>query len=353
MKSRYKFIEIGEHKVGANYPPYVVAEISANHLGSLDQAKNLIELAKTSGASAVKLQTYTPDTITIDSDKPDFKISAGPWAGHTLYSLYEMAHTPFEWHKDLYRHASDVGIPIFSSPFDNTAVDLLESLRTPAYKIASFEIVDLPLIDRVSRTGKPVIISTGLATLEEIHEAVRAAKGAGCNQLALLHCTSAYPTPYSEMNLAKISDLGERFGCIIGVSDHTEGISIPVAAVAFGAVIIEKHFTQCRNQGGPDASFSLEPGEFFEMVRSVNEVWEALGEATYSVTETEQVNRVFRRSIYVIEDIELGESLTEKNIRIIRPGFGLPPKYWQAVLGRKAAQPLERGTALKWEHVSC
>ncbi|MGZ9200812.1 MAG: pseudaminic acid synthase [Caulobacteraceae bacterium] len=339
---------IGGRAIGADQPPFVIAELSGNHNGSLDRALELIDRAAEAGADAVKLQTYTADTITLDHDGPGFRIEDGLWAGRTLHDLYQEASTPWGWHLRLFERAAERGLICFSSPFDDTAIDFLESLGAPAYKIASFEAVDLPLIERAARTGKPLIISTGMTTPAEIGEAVAAARGAGA-QAALLHCTSAYPSIFVDANLAMIPRLAADYGCPVGLSDHTPGTAAAVAAVALGAVIVEKHFTLSRADGGPDAAFSLEPAELARLTADCRHAWEALGEADYRRGTTETANRQFRRSLYVVRDVSAGEALSDKDVRSIRPGFGLAPKLLPQVLGRRAARDLARGEPLSWE----
>ena len=351
--ARNSVIEIKGRKIGMGGPVFVVAELSANHSQDFEQAVELIRRAKEVGADAVKLQTYTPDTITIQSDAPEFRIGGGtPWDGKTLYDLYSEAHMPWEWQPKLKKVADDLGIDLFSTPFDKTAVDFLEGMGVPAYKIASFEIVDIPLIEYVASKGKPVIISTGMATLDEIGEAVRAARGAGAAQIALLKCTSAYPAPPEEMNLRAIPYLAKRFGVPVGLSDHTLGIAVPVAAVSLGVCIIEKHFTLSRDIPSPDSAFSLEPQEFKAMVEAVRVVEKALGEAQYEMGRQEVKSRVFRRSLYVIKDVKAGEVLTEENVRSIRPSSGLAPRHLKSILGRTATCDIKRGTPLSWSMVS-
>ena len=346
-------IRIAGRLVGRGHPTYVVAEMSANHGHSFERAVAIIEAAKAAGADAVKLQTYTADTITIESDKEFFRIGDGTvWAGRTLHDLYDEAHTPWEWQPKLRSFANEVGLDLFSSPFDATAVDFLERMGVPAYKVASPELVDAPLVERVARTHKPLIISTGMATLDEVEDAVRAARGAGASEIALLKCTSAYPSPFEEMNLRTIPDLAARFGVPVGLSDHTLGIAVPVAAVALGACIVEKHFTLSRSDPGPDSAFSLEPDEFRAMVEAVRAAEKALGRVRYGPTAHEDASRVFRRSLFVVQDIRAGELFTEQNVRSIRPGHGLAPKCIAEVLGRRAAVDIERGTPLRWEHIS-
>jgi pseudaminic acid synthase len=342
-------MNIAGRRVGAGRPPFIVAELSANHGGSLERALAVIEAAKAADADAVKLQTYTPDTMTIDSDRADFKIEGGPWDGRKLYDLYQEAHTPWDWHGALFAKARDLGLIVFSTPFDPTAVELLEALQAPAYKIASFEIIDLPLIRCVAGTGKPTIMSTGMATPEEIAEAVGTFRDAGGHDLVLLHCVSGYPTPVEQSNLRRIPQLAEAFDCPVGLSDHTLGTEAAIASVALGACLIEKHFTLLRADGGPDSAFSLEPDELSIMVHSTRAAFAALGTGTTERAQVEESNKAFRRSLYAVEDIGPGDTLTAKNIRIIRPGFGLAPKHLPDVIGKRAKTALPRGTALSWD----
>jgi len=344
-------ISIAKRLIGPNHPPYIIAELSANHNGQLERALQTIEMAKRQGADAIKLQTYTADTLTIDCDQPDFQIKGGLWDGYNLYQLYQWAHTPFAWHKTLFEHARKVGITCFSTPFDETAVDLLEDLNAPAYKIASFEAIDTPLIRYVAKTGKPMIISTGMANLAEITDAVDAALSGGCRALVLLHCISSYPAPVEQSNLRTIIDLGQRFNVLSGLSDHTLGTLVSVVGVAQGACVIEKHVTLSRADKGADSEFSLEPDELKQLCEDSKRAWSALGSAGYERKPAEQDNVRFRRSIYVVKDISAGEVLTLDNIRRIRPGFGLPPKHFDSLLGKKAAVALSRGTALTWDAV--
>ena len=344
-------IEIKGRKIGAIFPPYIIAELSANHNGSMQRALDSLDMIKAQGADAVKIQTYTADTMTIECEAGDFQIQGGLWDGYSLYQLYQEAQTPYEWHKPLFDHARKIEITLFSTPFDETAVDLLEDLNTPAYKIASFEAIDLPLIKYVAQTGKPMIISTGMADLEEISEAVTIARENGCNELVLLHCISSYPAPVEQSNLRTIPDLAERFSVVAGLSDHTMGTTVAVASVASGACVIEKHVTLSRNDKGPDSEFSLEPQELFSLCTDTKKAWLALGQAGYERKLAEQPNLVFRRSIYAVENIKAGEKFTKENIRRIRPGFGLPPKYYEQLIGKVAAVAINRGTALSWEQV--
>jgi pseudaminic acid synthase len=342
-------IEIAGHKIGKGHPPFVIAEVSANHNGELERALALLDVAKASGAHAVKLQTYRADTITIDCDKEDFKIKEGPWAGRQLYDLYDEAHTPWEWHEALFERAKQLGLICFSSPFDDSAVDFLENLGVPAYKVASFELLDLPLIRKMARTQKPIIMSTGMADLSEIAKAVKAVQSEGNNQIILLHCVSAYPASCDEANLKTIVHLSEAFDIPVGLSDHTLGVAVSVAAVALGACVIEKHFTMKRSDGGPDGAFSLEPEELSELVEASFQAWQAVGSVNYKHTSGEEKNAIFRRSLYVVKDIPIGQVLSKENVRSIRPGFGLAPEFFDDVLGRKARVNIEKGTALQWD----
>jgi N-acetylneuraminate synthase len=346
MKNNNKYIEIAGQKIGPDFPPYIIAELSANHNGDINRAFEILEMAKECGADAIKLQTYTQDTLTIDCDKPDFKIEGGLWHGRTLYDLYTEAHMPWEWHKPLFAKAKELGITIFSSPFDTTAVDLLEELGAPAYKIASFEAIDLPLIEYVAKTGKPMIISTGMANKEEMQEAVTTAKNAGCTELVVLHCVSGYPAPAQDYNLATIPDMAERFDVLTGLSDHTIDNTTAITSVVLGACLIEKHVTLDRNGGGPDDSFSLEKPELTQLCKDSKTAWQALGKINYERKESEKGNLVFRRSLYVVKDIKAGEEFTHDNVKSIRPGYGLPPKHLSSVIGKLAVKYLTKGTPL-------
>ncbi|MGH9668964.1 MAG: pseudaminic acid synthase [Terriglobales bacterium] len=346
-------MRMGSREVGLGCPVYVVAEMSANHNRDFEQALRLVRAAKEAGADALKLQTYTPETITIRSELEHFRIGGRTlWDGRTLYDLYAEACMPWEWQPKLKDEADRLGLDLFSSAFDPTAVDFLETMGVPAHKVASFELVDLPLIEKMARTGKPLILSTGMATLEEIEEALAAARNAGAAQIALLKCTSAYPSPPEEMNLRTIPDLAARFQVPVGLSDHTLGISVPAAAVALGACIIEKHFTLSRSVPGPDSSFSLEPGEFAAMVEAVRSAQRAAGAVHYGVSAQEAKSRAFRRSLFVVEDVKAGEKFTEKNVRSIRPANGLHTRHLREVLDRTATRDIARGTPLSWDMVS-
>lgn len=343
-------IELNGYRLGADSPPFIIAEMSGNHNQSLPRALAIVDAAAAAGAAAIKLQTYTADTMTLDMDEAEFRVndSGSLWAGRSLYSLYAEAHTPWDWHEPIFCRARELGMIAFSTPFDETAVDLLESLNAPCYKIASFENTDLPLIRRVASTGKPLIISTGMASVAELDETVRAARAAGCRDLALLKCTSTYPATSENSNVRTIPHLRELFGCEVGLSDHTLGCGAAVAAVALGATVIEKHFTLARSEGGVDAAFSMEPQELKTLVTETRAAWQALGRIHYGATQAEEQSRVFRRSLYVVKDMQAGEAFTRENLRAIRPGLGLPPKYLDTVLGMKAAQRITRGTPLCW-----
>jgi N-acetylneuraminate synthase len=345
-------IVIGDRAIGPEKPVYIVAEMSANHNQNFDQAVQLIRTAKDAGADAVKLQTYTPDTLTIRSPKEYFRIQSGTlWDGRNLYDLYREAYTPWNWQPKLKILAEELGMDLFSSAFDASAVDNLEEMGVVVHKVASFEIVDIPLIEKMAGTGKPLIISTGMATLEEIEEAVRTARNAGAQQIALLKCNSSYPAPPAEMNLRTIPHLSQAFQVPVGLSDHTLGIAVPVAAVSLGACIVEKHFTLSRSVPGPDSAFSLEPPEFKAMVEAIRTAEQALGKVHYGVTGQEVKVQFYRRSLFVVKDIKKGELFTEENVRSIRPGHGLPPKYLKDILGKRATQDIGQETPLTWEHV--
>ena len=344
-----KVFEINGRKIGFEHPPYIIAELSANHNGDIQRALETIKSAYESGADAIKIQTYTADTMTINSDRPEFKITGGLWDGYTLYDLYKWAETPFEWHKEIFDYATSLGITIFSTPFDETAVDLLESLDTPAYKIASFEATDLPLIRYVAKTGKPMIMSTGMCSEQEIEEAVTAAQEAGCKNLILLHCISSYPAPMEQANLAQMPILAKRFNSLPGLSDHTLGTTVSVAAVALGACVIEKHFTLSREDKGPDSEFSIEPTELKRLCQDAYDAWSAIGKPSYARQQAEEGNKHFRRSIYFINDLPAGSIITEADIRRIRPGFGLAPKYFDEIVGRKLKVSVTHGTPTSWE----
>jgi len=337
-------ISIAGRPIGPDHAPYIIAELSANHNGKLETALKIIEEAKKAGADAVKLQTYTADTITLDCDSEEFQIHGGLWDGKNLYQLYKEAQMPWEWHSVLFEHARKLGITIFSSPFDNTAVDLLESLNAPAYKIASFEAVDLPLIKYVASTGKPMIISTGMADADEIQEAIQAARDGGCKELAILHCVSGYPAPAADYNLRTIPDMMSRFGLVTGLSDHTLDNTTAIASVVMGASVIEKHFTLDRSGGGPDDSFSLEPAELVALCRDSKTAWASLGQVDYGRKSSEQGNVKFRRSLYFVKDLDIGETITKDSIRSVRPGFGLPPKHLDELIGKKATRSIKANT---------
>jgi N-acetylneuraminate synthase len=350
MKNKEGNMKISDRKIGVNYSPYIIAEMSANHNGNIDNAYRIIDMAKTCGADAIKLQTYRPDTITMDMNTPEFMIEGGLWDGQSLYELYKGAFMPWEWHKPLFKYAQKLNLTIFSSPFDNTAVDLLEDLNTPAYKIASFEVVDLPLIKYVAQTGKPMIISTGMADIEEIQEAIEAAKEGGCGELAILHCVSGYPAPASDYNLKTLVDMQQRFGLVTGLSDHTIDNTTAIASVALGASIIEKHVTLDRNGGGPDDSFSLEPKELKELCTGTKTAWESLGNVDYSMKSSEQGFVKVRRSLYFVKDIKEGEVITEAHIKSIRPGYGLKPKELNRILGSIMVISAHKGDSVQEEH---
>ncbi|KZN95211.1 MAG: pseudaminic acid synthase [Bacillaceae bacterium] len=337
-------------KIGPNHKPFIIAEMSGNHNQSLERALAIVEAASKAGAHALKIQTYTADTMTLNLENPEFKIedSDSLWKGHTLYQLYQQAYTPWEWHKPIFDRARELGMIPFSTPFDETAVDFLEELDVPMYKIASFENTDIPLIKKVASTGKPMIISTGMATVAELDETVRAAREAGCKDLVLLKCTSTYPASPENTNILTIPHMRELFDCQVGLSDHTMGVGVAVASVALGATVIEKHFTLSRADGGVDSAFSMEPNELKTLVVETERAWQALGEVKYGPTEKEKASLKFRRSIYVAKDIKTGDIFTKENIRVVRPGYGLEPKYYEMLLGRKANKDIKAGTPLNW-----
>ncbi|EXF45353.1 pseudaminic acid synthase [Stutzerimonas stutzeri] len=340
-------INIAGRRIANDAPPYIIAELSANHNGRLETALKILEAAKKAGADAIKLQTYTADTITLNCDSEEFQIHGGLWDGKTLYQLYQEAHMPWEWHEPLFNRARQLGITIFSSPFDNTAVDLLEDLDAPAYKIASFEAVDLPLIRYVAGTGKPMIISTGMADAEEIQEAVEAARDGGCKELAILHCVSGYPAPAEDYNLRTIPDMMQRFGLVTGLSDHTLDNTTALASVALGASVIEKHFTLDRNGGGPDDSFSLEPAELAALCRDSKTAWAALGKVDYGRKSSEQGNLKFRRSLYFVKNLRAGDRLEHDAVRSVRPGYGVAPKLLDQLLGKILQQDVKANTPVR------
>ena len=344
-------MRIADTEVGAEHPPFIIAEMSGNHNQSLEVALELVEAAANTGANALKIQTYTPDTMTLDLDVNEFHIAdlGSLWMGKSLYKLYGEAYTPWEWHQPIFQRARELGLIIFSTPFDDTAVDLLEELGAPCYKIASFENTDLPLIRRVAATGKPVIISTGMASIAELDDAVRAARESGCKDLVLLKCTSTYPSSPNNTNLLTIPHMREMFDCEIGLSDHTMGIGVSIASVALGATVIEKHFTLNRRDGGVDSTFSMEPAEMTQLVAETKQAWQALGKISYGATKDEKKSLIFRRSLYVVQDLKAGDILTTGNVRAIRPGLGLSPKYLDQVLGKASKQDVKRGTPLGWE----
>jgi len=344
-------IILGEKLVGQEYPPFVIAEMSGNHNQSLERALQIVEAAAKSGAHALKIQTYTADTMTLDINEGDFYLddSDSLWKGTSLYKLYQQAYTPWEWHKPIFERARQLGLVAFSTPFNGSAVDFLEDLNVPCYKIASFENTDIPLIQKAAATGKPVIISTGMATMEELQESIIAAREAGCEDLILLKCTSTYPAKPVDCNLLTIPHMRDRFGCQLGLSDHTLGVGTAIASVALGATVIEKHFTLDRADGGVDSVFSMEPEEMQLLVKETKHAWQSLGEIAYGPTETEKKSLTFRRSIYITEDIKAGDILTEKNIHVIRPGYGLKPKYLKTVLGKVIRKAAKKGTPLSWD----
>jgi pseudaminic acid synthase len=344
-------VKIGTQLIGINHPPFIIAEMSGNHNQSLERALEIVEAAARTGAQAIKLQTYTADTMTLDLKEREFFISEdnSPWKGQSLYDLYKIAHTPWDWHKRIFDHAKKLGLICFSTPFDETAVDFLEKLGVPAYKIASFENTDIPLIQRVGATGKPLIISTGMATQEELDESVDVVRKAGCKDLTLLKCTSTYPATPENSNLLTIPYLRERYGCEVGLSDHTLGIGVAVASIALGATVIEKHFTLKRADGGVDSAFSMEPAEMKELVEETERAWQSLGKVFVGPTEAERPSIAFRRSLYIVKDLKAGDVLTKENVRAIRPGLGLPPKHLKQLLGMEILRDVKRGTALSLE----
>ena len=346
-------MQIADRKIGTDTEPFIIAEMSGNHNQSLERALQLVDVAAGTGAHALKLQTYTADTITLDVSEGEFLISDDKnlWKGRTLYDLYQEAHTPWEWHKPIMHRAKELGMICFSTPFDDTSVDFLESLDVPAYKIASFENIDLPLLSKVASTGKPIIMSTGMATLAELDDAVRTIRGAGCDQIALLKCTSTYPATPENSNVLTISHMRELFGCEIGLSDHTMGVGVAVAAVAHGATVIEKHFTLKRADGGVDSSFSLEPEEMKQLVIETKRAWQCLGRIQYGPTEAEKPSLKFRKSLYIAEDVKAGDMFTPENLRSVRPGKGLAPKYYNQLLGRRIKKDAPKGTPASWDLV--
>jgi len=346
------YIDINRHRIGPGFPTYIVAEMSANHNKDFNQAVRLLEAAKESGADAIKLQAYTPDTMTIDCNNEYFQIKGTPWDGRTLYDLYREAYMPWEWQPKLKAIADELDLDLFSTAFDPSAVDFLEDMGVPVHKVASFEIVDIPLIEHMARKGKPIIISTGMATQTDIEESVQAARNAGATQIALLKCTSAYPASPEEMNLRTIPHLAESFNVPVGLSDHTLGFAVPVSAIVVGACIVEKHFTLSRDSYGPDSAFSLEPNEFKTMVDAIRVAEKALGEVHYGVTEREAASHIFCRSLFVINDMKAGQVLTDATIRSIRPGYGLSPKFLREVIGKRAAKDIKKGTPLSWAMIS-
>lgn len=344
--------KINGREIGLNKEPYIIAELSANHNGSLVRAKSSIKAAKDSGAHAIKFQTYTADTMTIDCDKSDFIIKGGLWDGYKLYDLYEEAHTPYEWHKELFLYANEIGITSFSTPFDETAVELLEELNTPAYKIASFELTDIPLIQLVAKTGKPLLMSTGMASEEEISDAVNTARNAGCESLLLFHCISSYPTPIEQSNLKKILNIRKIFDVEVGLSDHTMGNIAAITSIALGATAIEKHFTLSRGDKGPDSDFSVEPDELKCLVNDTKDAWLSLGVADFSRPDAEKSSSIFRRSIYFVNDLKAGQEVTHNDIRRIRPGHGLPPKHYADIIGRMVTSDVTRGDPVTWNNIT-
>lgn len=345
------YIKISDRLVGPSHPPYIIAEISANHNGSKDKAFEMIKLAKENGADAVKIQTYTADTMTLNCKNDDFFIDKGPWKGFYLYELYKWAETPFEWTSELIEYGRKLGITVFSSPFDESAVDLLESLNVPAYKLASFEMTDLPLVQRLAKTKKPLIFSTGMATEIEVAETLKTAVEAGAEQIVMLHCISGYPTPIDQANLRQITCLRDRFNTVVGLSDHTIGNQAAIASIPLGASIIEKHFTISRQEKGPDSEFSMEPHELKCLTEDAFAVWKALGSGDFKRSDVEKQNRQFRRSLYFCVDAKAGDILTTEMVRRVRPGYGLPPKYYDDVIGSKLSEDVKMGTPVSWSRI--
>lgn len=345
-------MRIGNRKIGGTCNTFIIAELSANHGHDINIVKKSLKAAKDAGADAVKIQTYTADTLTIDCDNDYFKLNTGTiWDGRTLYDLYSEAYTPWEWHKQIMDYANDLGLIFFSTPFDKTAVDFLEKLNVPVYKVASFEIMDIPLVEYIASKGKPIIISTGVASLSDIEESVAACKRMGNDQIILLKCTSSYPSKIEDANLNTISNMKETFNVEVGLSDHTLGITVPVVSIALGAKVIEKHFILDKSIGGPDALFSLEPSEFKQMVDSVREAEKSLGQVDYSMTQKKKRNRLLGRSLFVVKDVKAGEFFSEENVKSIRPGYGLNPKHLKDILGKKAKQDIQRGTPVEWKYI--
>ncbi len=349
----YINLKIGNNKIGRNNSPFIIAEMSGNHNQSLERALQIVEAAAKSGVHAIKLQTYTPDTMTIDIENEDFYINdpKSPWKGNYLYNLYQQAYTPWDWHKSIFDRCKELGIIGFSTPFDETAVDFLESLKVPCYKIASFENNHLPLIKKVAQTGKPIILSTGMANLTELEEAVLTAKQNGCKDIILLKCTSSYPSTPKDSNILTIPHMRELFNCEVGLSDHSLGIGVAIAGVALGATVIEKHFTTSRANGGVDSAFSMEPHEMKALVLETEKAWQSLGEIKYGPTEEEKKSLSFRRSLYIAEDMIEGEVFTKENLRVIRPGFGLPPRYYEILLGKRISKHVKKGTPVSWDMI--
>ncbi len=343
--------QISNRLIGINEPPYIIAELSANHNGSIDTAKLSIKKAKESGADAVKLQTYNADSMTINCDKNDFIIKDGLWKGYKLYDLYDEAHTPYNWHKELFDYAKDIGLTIFSTPFDEGAVDLLNELGTPAFKVASFEITDLPLLSYIAKKGKPMLISTGMASENEINEALETVRINGCNSVLLFHCISSYPAPIDQVNLKQITNIKKTFDVIVGLSDHTLTNTCAIASIPLGACAIEKHFTLSRRQKGPDSAFSVEPNEFMQLVKDTKDAWNALGKTSFERPNIESQNKVFRRSIYFIANLKAGDKIMENHIKRIRPGYGLPPKFYDQIIGKTLKKNVTAGDPVSWDQM--